>query len=313
LPSPNLEYVYDAAKAITHFLKNDDIVILESTCPVGTTKDISDIFKKSNKNLSSVHRAYCPERVLPGSIMKELVDNDRIVGGIDNASTKLVSFFYRSFVRGHVHETDHKTAEMCKLSENTFRDINIALANELSIICDKENIDIWNLIRLANKHPRVEILNPGVGVGGHCIAVDPWFIVSRDPDNSNLIKAGRATNLHKTEWVIEKIRKAIFVIEKKINKKPLTVCLGLTFKPNIDDLRESPSLSIVERLVKEGFNIKAVEPNIKDHNLVDIISFEDALNVADIIIVLVRHKEFKIELIKSKFEKSKILDFVGAI
>ena len=206
MPKPNIEYVLSAAKSIASFIKSGDIIILESTSPVGTTEKIKQILIDCGTNLKDVHIAYCPERVLPGKIMREIVENDRIVGGLTSSSTKQVSNFYSFFVDGKIFETNAKTAEMCKLAENSFRDLNIAYANELSMICDKQGIDVWDLIKLANKHPRVNILQPGTGVGGHCIAVDPWFIISQDDENTKLIRSAREVNNFKTKWVINKIK-----------------------------------------------------------------------------------------------------------
>ena len=244
IPQPNIDYVLTATRSIAPFVKAGDLVILESTSPVGTTEEIQNVLRAAGVQVDDVHIAYCPERVLPGKIMTELVENDRIVGGITPLATRAVADFYRTFVRGAVLETDAKTAEMCKLTENSFRDVNIAFANELSFICDKEGINVWDLIQLANRHPRVNILQPGVGVGGHCIAVDPWFVVSRDPENSRLIKTAREVNNLKTDWVVEKIKLTVTEIEKDRNSPIKVACLGLAFKPDIDDLRESPALEV---------------------------------------------------------------------
>ncbi len=220
VPTPNIDYVLAATKNIAPFLKPGDLVILESTSPVGTTEKMYCLLRDSEVRVDDIHMAYCPERVLPGKIMTELVENDRVVGGVTPAAAKAVAEFYRTFVRGEVLETDAKTAEMCKLIENSFRDVNIAFANELSLICDKEGINVWDLISLANRHPRVGILQPGTGVGGHCIAVDPWFIVARDPDNAKIIRMAREVNNYKTGWVIEKIKIAIADAMVKSGKSP---------------------------------------------------------------------------------------------
>jgi UDP-N-acetyl-D-mannosaminuronic acid dehydrogenase len=225
--------------------------------------------------------------------MKELVDNDRIVGGIDERSTTETVNFYKQFVNGEILSTDAKTAEMAKLTENSFRDVNIAFANELSILCDNLDMDVGKLIKLANKHPRVNILNPGPGVGGHCIAVDPWFIIHKDPQNAKLIRTARELNNYKTDWVIEKIKYQVKKFENENNKEPRVACLGLAFKPDIDDLRESPALHIVNELKKFGHSILAVEPNIEEHPELDIMELRDALEIADLVVILVRHKEFQ--------------------
>ncbi len=225
IPQPNIDYVLAATRSIAPFVKPGDLVILESTSPVGTTEHMQTVLKEAGVKVDEVHMAYCPERVLPGKIMTELVDNDRVVGGLTPAATQAVAGFYRTFVRGSVLETDAKTAEMCKLTENSFRDVNIAFANELSLVCDKEGINVWDLIRLANHHPRVNILQPGTGVGGHCIAVDPWFIVARDVENTRLIRTARDVNNHKTDWVIDKIKIAAADSANRTGRKPTITCL----------------------------------------------------------------------------------------
>ena len=239
--------------------------------------------------------------------MKELIENDRIVGGVNNESTKVASKFYKQFVKGEILETDDRTAELAKLAENSFRDINIAYANELSIICDKFNINVWDLIRLTNKHPRVEILSPGSGVGGHCIAVDPWFIVSSDKEESKIIKLGRERNLEKTNWVIEEIQKKAkdFLVSKKRN--PIIACFGLSFKPNIDDLRESPAIFIVNKLIESNHNVVVVEPNISSHNNLKLVDIDYALSNADINVFLVGHDQFK------SLKVCDALDFCGIL
>jgi UDP-N-acetyl-D-mannosaminuronic acid dehydrogenase len=255
--------------------------------------------------------AYCPERVLPGKIMTELVENDRVVGGVTPAATKAVADFYRTFVSGEVLETESKTAEMCKLTENSFRDVNIAFANELSLICDKEGINVWNLIQLANRHPRVNILQPGAGVGGHCIAVDPWFIVASDPDNARIIRTAREVNNYKTEWVIEQIKIAVADASARTGRKPKVACLGLAFKPDIDDLRESPAVHVCVALQSQGYDVIAVEPNIVSHDKFVLASLEEALKTADVVAVLVKHRQF-IQLASiGELSGARILDFCG--
>ena len=311
IPKPNIDYILEATQGISTFIKSGDIVILESTSPVGTTERMCQALKDAGVDTSLIHIAYCPERVLPGKIMTELVWNDRVVGGLTAEATISVSSFYRSFVRGEVLETDAKTAEMCKLTENSFRDVNIALANELSIICDKEGIDVWRLIQLANRHPRVNILQPGTGVGGHCIAVDPWFIVSRNPENARLIRSAREINNHKTEWVVNRIKIYIDEFTIRTGRKPNIACLGLAFKADIDDLRESPAVHIAEALIKHGAQVIAVEPNISSHNLFKLTSFEDALKTADIFIVLVKHRQFIERSVVDQLRIQNTLDFCG--
>lgn len=305
---PNIDYVICAAESIAPYIKDGNIVVLESTSPVGTTEKIGEILKNKGVDISKIYIAHCPERVLPGKIMKEIVQNDRIVGGITQISTKKVAEFYKEFVDGEVLQTDSKTAEMSKLTENSFRDVNIAFANELSILCDKFGINVWELIALANRHPRVNILNPGCGVGGHCIAVDPWFIVHSGGNEAKLIKSAREVNNYKTQWVIEKIKNAALKFELANHKKAKIACLGLAFKPDIDDLRESPALAITKQLIADGADVLAVEPNINSHNDLEIYDFKTAIEIADIVVFLVAHKEFKELKIQAE-----ILDFCGVL
>lgn len=313
IPRPNIDYVLAATRSITPFVKAGDLVILESTSPVGTTEAMAHILTQAGVDISSIHIAYCPERVLPGKIMTELVENDRVVGGLTPAATSAVSAFYRTFVHGEVLETDAKTAEMCKLTENSFRDVNIAFANELSIICEKEGIDVWSLIRLANRHPRVNILQPGAGVGGHCIAVDPWFIVSRNPEAARLIRSGREVNNSKTEWVIDRIKVAAADASAHLGRKPRVACLGLAFKPDIDDLRESPAMHIAEALALKGYDVLAVEPNIESHEHLHLTSLGEALSSADVFAVLVKHRQFLEPSNKRALLDMQALDFCGAL
>jgi len=313
IPEPNIDYVLSATKSIAPFIKSGDLVILESTSPVGTTKKIQQTLIDCGASLKDVHLAYCPERVLPGKTMTEIVENDRIVGGLTTISTKEIANFYRTFVKGDIFETDSKTAEMCKLAENSFRDLNIAFANELSMICDEQEINIWDLIRLANKHPRVNILQPGTGVGGHCIAVDPWFIISQDVKNTKLIRKAREVNDYKTEWVIDKIKNAAANYILTTGVKPKIACLGLAFKPDIDDLRESKALVVAQSLSIEGYEINAVEPNIVSHKNFLLSNLSDAIEHADIICVLVKHHQFLQSEIKNRLIKRGALDFCGAL
>ena len=302
---PNVDYIISATKSIAPYIKAGNIVILESTSPVGTTDMMEKVLKESGIDTTSIYIAHCPERVLPGHIMRELVENDRIVGGTTAEATEKTVEFYKTFVEGEVLYTDAKTAEMAKLTENSFRDVNIAFANELSILCDKFGIDVWELIKLTNRHPRVNVLQPGSGVGGHCIAVDPWFIVHAGGEDAKIIRTAREVNNYKTEWVIEKIKNEALSFENKNSKKAKIACMGLAFKPDIDDLRESPALYITQRLIADGLDILTVEPNIKSFNELDIINYQDAIEKADIIVILVKHKEF----IGIESEKT-ILDFV---
>jgi UDP-N-acetyl-D-mannosaminuronic acid dehydrogenase len=311
IPQPNLDYVLSATRSIAGFVKAGDLVILESTSPVGTTEMMAKVLSDAGVDVSQVHIAYCPERVLPGKIMTELVENDRVVGGLTPEATQMVGDFYRTFVRGGVLATDAKTAEMCKLTENSFRDVNIAFANELSLICAKEGINVWNLIQLANRHPRVNILQPGAGVGGHCIAVDPWFIVARDPGNAQLIRTAREVNNHKTVWAIDQIKIAVADASARTGRKPKVACLGLAFKPDIDDLRESPALHIAAALKSQGYDVIAVEPNIKSHEQFELVTLDEALQTADVFAVLVKHRQFLVPMAKQQLADLKAVDFCG--
>lgn len=308
---PDISYVESATKAILPTLREGALVIIESTSPVGTTEKMQVVIHTERPELAGkIFMAYCPERVLPGNVIYELEHNDRAIGGINEASTEKAVWFYKHFVKGELHKTNSKTAEMCKLVENSSRDVQIAFANELSIICDKAGINVWELITLANKHPRVNILQPGTGVGGHCIAVDPWFIVSEFPEESKIIRSAREINNYKTEWVIEKIKNAALQFKLDNGKDAKIACMGLAFKPNIDDLRESPALLVVETLVNDGFDVLAVEPNIEEHNDFDIYDTDEAIGLADIVVVLVAHKDFS-SCRTSFFKDKKVLSFVN--
>ncbi|HIP18054.1 MAG TPA: UDP-N-acetyl-D-mannosamine dehydrogenase [Sulfurovum sp.] len=290
---PNVDYIVSATKAIVPYVKAGDIVILESTSPVGTTDMMEEILKEEGIDTTTLFIAHCPERVLPGRIMIELVENDRIVGGTTPEATEATIAFYNTFVEGAVLSTDAKTAEMAKLTENSFRDTNIAFANELSILCDKFDIDVWELIALANRHPRVNILQPGAGVGGHCIAVDPWFIVHAGGEDAKMIRTAREVNTYKTEWAIEKIKNEALKFETENGRKAKVACMGLAFKPDIDDLRESPALYITRKLIADGIKVLAVEPNVKELKEFEVIDYANALEEADVVTFLVAHKEFK--------------------
>ncbi|MEL6906084.1 MAG: UDP-N-acetyl-D-mannosamine dehydrogenase, partial [Planctomycetota bacterium] len=288
---PDMRAVESAARAIAPHLKPGDLVILESTSPVGTTEDrVVPLLEESGLRAGEdFFVAYCPERVLPGRILTELVENDRVVGGINQRSTDRAVAFYETFVRGEVIGTDSRTAEMVKLTENSFRDVNIAFANELSTICASQGISVWNLIRLANRHPRVDILQPGPGVGGHCIAVDPWFIVDAEPERARLIRTSREVNLAKPSWVVERVTKAVETV-----KSPVVACLGLAFKADVDDVRDSPAVEIVRALADElDAPLLVVEPNLAAHPEFALASVEEALAEANIVLVLTDHKQFK--------------------
>ncbi len=304
---PDIDYVISAAESIAPYVKEGNIVILESTSPVGTTDKVAEILQENGVDISKVHIAHCPERVLPGQIMRELVENDRIIGGLNEEATQETADFYKTFVSGKLLQTNARTAEMAKLTENSFRDVNIAFANELSILSDKFGIDVWELISLANRHPRVNILQPGVGVGGHCIAVDPWFIVHAGGDDAKIIRTAREVNMHKTEWAIERIKNASIDFEKEHGRRAKIACMGLAFKPNIDDLRESPALYLTRHLIADGLDVLPVEPNVKTMDEFELVQDEEAINDADIIVFLVAHKEFKGLRIFGK----KVFDFCG--
>ena len=310
---PDISFVKAATKGIIPLLKKGDLFIIESTSPIGTTEKMKSLIYSERPDLKeSIFIAYCPERVLPGNVMYELVENDRVIGGVDNASTDKAAAFYSKYIKGDLHKTNARTAEMCKLVENSSRDVQIAFANELSIICDKADINVWELIELANKHPRVNILQPGCGVGGHCIAVDPYFIISEFPKESKIISTAREINNYKSLWCAEKIQNEKLKFELKYGRKPSIALMGLAFKPNIDDLRESPAKHIAEKVLQDdkSGNYFVVEPNIKDHNVFKLTDYKKAIEQADIISYLVAHQEFTgAALTKEKV----VLDFCGVL
>ena len=328
--TPDLRFIEKAAKAIAPVLKKGDLIILESTSPVGTTEQLSNWLASERPDLSfpqthgegsDIRIAYCPERVLPGQVLQELVQNDRIIGGMTPKCSAVSSALYKVFVQGECLETNSRTAEMAKLTENSFRDVNIAFANELSIISDKLEINVWELIALSNRHPRVNILQPGPGVGGHCIAVDPWFIVSATPNEAQLIKAAREINDAKPEWVIDKVKTAIADYLQQNPSKTISdiiiACFGLAFKPNIDDLRESPALVIADTLSEmHGLTVLAVEPNVTKlpvrKTSLTLVSAEMAIEKADIFLILVNHQQF-IDIKTFIPSNAKVLDISGLL
>ena len=308
---PDISYVEAATKAVLPLLKEGDLYVIESTSPVGTTEKMRDLIYAERPELEGkIYIAYCPERVLPGNVIYELVHNDRVIGGIDEVSTDKAIEFYSQFVTGKLHRTNSKTAEMCKLTENSSRDVQIAFANELSLICDKAGINVWELIELANKHPRVTILQPGCGVGGHCIAVDPYFITSDFPMESKIISAAREINNYKSFWCAEKIQNEMLRFELEHHRKPWVALMGLAFKPNIDDLRESPAKSIVNKVMQGSNNaqILIVEPNVREHNVFKLTGYKEAYEKADIVAFLVNHREFA-QL--DYRDDVKVMDFCG--
>ena len=308
---PDISYVETATRSTIPLLKEGDLFVIESTSPVGTTNKMTElIFSLRPELKGKIYIAYCPERVLPGNVIYELVHNDRVIGGIDPESTGKAIEFYSRFVKGTLHKTNAKTAEMCKLTENSSRDVQIAFANELSLICDKAGINIWELIELANKHPRVNILQPGSGVGGHCIAVDPYFITAEFPYESQLIAKAREINNYKAFWCAEKIENAMLKFELKHHRQPIVAMMGLAFKPNIDDLRESPAKYITTKVMQSHNNadILVVEPNVQEHKVFKLTDYTEAYEKADIVAFLVAHKEFK----ELPYRGDKVvLDFCG--
>lgn len=319
---PDLSYIAAAAKSIAPFLKQGNTVILESTSPVGATEQLSEWLSAEREDLEFPHNnadspdvfvAHCPERVLPGHVLRELVENDRVIGGISEQCSEKAKQVYQSFVRGECIVTNSRTAELAKLTENSFRDVNIAFANELSMICDKLSINVWELIKLANRHPRVNILNPGPGVGGHCIAVDPWFIVDSVPEKARLIRTAREVNESKPDYVIEQI-----IAAAEDFKRPVIACLGLAFKADIDDLRESPALEITRALAETGSaEVLAVEPNITElpeklKGKVELVSLSEALERCNVMAVLVDHRQFK-QLSMEKLARKIVIDTRGLL
>ena len=328
---PDLSYIESAAKAIAPVLAKGNLVVLESTSPVGATEQMAAWLAEARPDLTFPQQAgedadiqvtHCPERVLPGHVVRELVSNDRVIGGMTKKASDMAVALYKTFVEGECIVTNARTAEMCKLTENSFRDVNIAFANELSMICDKLDINVWELIALANRHPRVNILQPGAGVGGHCIAVDPWFIVDTTPNEARIIRTAREVNDHKPHWVLEKVKAAIAdCLAQKPGSTMADVkvaCLGLAFKPDIDDLRESPAVEITQHIAQLGCQVLAVEPNIETlpqklgkPNLL-LSSLTDILSTADVLCVLVKHREFVEELANIQAHPT-VIDAVGLL
>lgn len=328
---PDLSYIESACRSIAPVLEKGNLVILESTSPVGATEQMAawmadarpDLtFPQTHGENSDIRVAHCPERVLPGHVLRELVQNDRVIGGMTGKCSQAAAALYKIFVEGECVITNARTAEMCKLTENSFRDVNIAFANELSIICDKLGISVWELIRLANRHPRVNILQPGPGVGGHCIAVDPWFIVSKTPDQARLIRAAREVNDGKPHWVLEKVKLALadhLLAHPGKTASELTIaCLGLAFKPDIDDLRESPALDIARQIaITHPGPVLAVEPHIEElpdllkPTKTELVAVDAAFDRADVLVLLVDHKPFK-QLSRERLSSRVVVDTRGA-
>ena len=310
MPKPNIDFVLKAARSITKFIEPGNLIILESTSPVGTTEKVAELIsKESGIPIGQISIAYCPERVLPGNALKEIISNNRVIGGLDKNSANLGENFYQSFCQSEIIKTNARTAELVKLAENASRDVNIAFANELSIISEELGINHREVIQIANKHPRVQILKPGCGVGGHCIAIDPWFIASQCPENSKLIQTARNVNNYKTIWSIKLIKNRIKNLEINLNRKAIVGIFGLTFKQDIDDIRESPALLITEKLIEEGHDLIVCEPNISKFSNIKLSSFEETVNNSDILVFLVAHYQFKDSNLKNK----EILDLCGIL
>ncbi len=313
---PDISYVEAATKAIAPYIAPGNLIILESTSPVGTTEKIGSWLWELRPDLKdncSIYIAHCPERVLPGQILKELISNERIIGGINPASTEKAANFYQKFVTGEILYTEARTAELAKLTENAFRDVNIAFANELSLICDRLNIDVWKLIELANRHPRVHVLQPGPGVGGHCIAIDPWFIVDSAPEQAKLIRTAREVNDSKPLYVVDRIKAAAAGLEK-----PAIACLGLSYKANIDDLRESPAIKIVRELARQKLGyilvvepyISSLPPSLDNLDNVQLFDLEVGIDKADIVVLLVNHRDF-LNIDRKILQDKKVIDTRG--
>lgn len=308
---PDISFVEAATRTIVPYLKDGDLYVIESTSPVGTTEKMASLIFTLRPELKDrIFIAYCPERVLPGNVIYELVHNDRVIGGINTESTEKAIAFYSQFVQGTLHRTNARTAEMCKLTENSSRDVQIAFANELSMVCERAGINVWELIELANKHPRVNILQPGCGVGGHCIAVDPYFITAAFPNEAKIIAKAREINNYKSQWCVERIKNAMLQFELDNKRKPRVAMMGLAFKPNIDDLRESPAKRITTDVMQSCNNadIMVVEPNIKEHKVFKLTHYKEAYETADVIVFLTAHDEFK--TLPWRDDKV-ILDFCG--
>ena len=308
LPNADTSLLIKAFKSVMPLIKKNDLIIIESTSPVGTTKKISEIFfDNTNFEPKDIHFVYCPERVIPGNMLTELVLNDRVIGGLTEEATNLAVNFYARFCKGKLFKTSASSAEFVKLAENAYRDVNIAFANELSIVAKNLELDILELISLANRHPRVKILNPGCGVGGHCIAVDPWFLASASPENTPLIQTARKVNDNKLNWVFEQILSEIKKIETNLGRKPIVGCFGITFKADVDDLRGSPAISIINKLINEGIEVLINEPNLKKHTTFKLFSIQDILKKSDLNVFLVNHTEYQ----NLNLNNNNVLDFCG--
>ncbi|MCP3919697.1 MAG: UDP-N-acetyl-D-mannosamine dehydrogenase [bacterium] len=306
---PILDHVLDATRSIAPFVRAGNLVILESTSPPGTTERLAGILSEETGLASGdLHVAHAPERVLPGRILHEVIANDRIVGGVSAAATEACAAFYSGFVTGEVLRTTARTAETVKLAENAYRDVNIAFANEIALVADELDVDVWELIELANRHPRVEVLRPGPGVGGHCIAVDPWFLIHAAPESTALMQAARRVNLAKPGWVVERVKR-----RAQRFRNPRIACLGLTYKAGVDDLRQSPALEIVRELARaEVGELRVVEPNLAHHDEFALVSWQEALEGADIVLFLVPHPAFA-RIPRGALEERVLIDTCGIL
>ena len=309
-PRPDTDFVFAAIRSIIPYLQQGNLVIIESTCPVGTTDSVADyIFSSSPFSKHDLHLAYCPERVLPGNILHELVHNDRVIGGLTSQATRKAVQFYSTFCEGTLHSSSSRMAEFVKLAENSYRDVNIAYANELSLLCHDLGLDVWQAINLSNLHPRVNILRPGCGVGGHCIAVDPWFLSSANPLHSKLIQTSRHVNDNKSLWVLSEIGRRVELLVSALGRPPVIGCLGLAFKPDVDDLRESPALLITTELIKSGYEVLVCEPHITEYPLFPLHSLEHVCANADLLVLLVGHSSFR----QADLAGSSVFDLCGLL
>ena len=289
---PNLNYVYNAIQTIIGVLHEEALIIIESTCPVGTTNKIYDLIQDKRADLDNINVAYCPERILPGNALLEIVQNSRIIGGVDSESSLKAKSFYKNFVNGSIEISNAKTAEMCKIVENSFRDVNIAFANEISMVASEFGVNIGELISLANMHPRVSILSPSVGVGGHCLPIDPWFLIDQSSTPTDMMRAARVVNRRKTDWTTTEVETLIDSFEAREGRIPHVAMLGVTYKPDTEDFRESPALEICLALMDRGRLISVVDPYVKNLKKFEVLSLQTALQTCDIFVMLVPHKQF---------------------
>ena len=308
IPEADISILLNAFESVIPLLKKNDLIIIESTSPIGTTEKLASIlYERTKLDKDDIHFVYCPERIIPGNMIIELINNDRVIGGLTPKAADKAIDFYSRFCIGKLFKTSARGAEFIKLAENAYRDVNIAFANELSIIADNMNLNIRELTYIANRHPRVNILSAGCGVGGHCIAVDPWFLASACPEETPLIQASRKVNNYKMKWVFEKIINTLKSIKKELGRKPIVGCYGITFKPDVDDLRGSPAINIIKKLMDEDIEVLINEPNLKEHSTLKLYSIDEIIEKCDLNVFLVKHKEYKY----LNLSNLKILDFCG--